>query len=163
MNNLKNIGLIMMSIAILTLFLLWYFKEGETKTVYMPNPKIEIVYIDSLIFRDSIRIYNKAVISYRDSIIYDSINNINDTIKIETKPFIASLDTIYKDTLAVRFYYPENVFDINIRFKTDTLKLPEKTITVEVEKQKTFFEKYIEKPLYFTGGLLVGFLIGSSK
>jgi hypothetical protein len=163
MNKLKNIGLIMMSIAILTLFLLWWFKAGETKTVYVPNPKVEIVYKDSVLYRDSLRIYSKAIIVYRDSIVYDLINNIPDTIKIATKPFVASLDTIYKDTLSIRFYYPENYFDLRIKYKLDTLRVPERTITVEVEKPKTFFEKYIEKPLYFTGGLLVGFLIGSSK
>jgi len=162
-NKIKNIGLIMMSIAILTLLFLWYFKKGETEIIYKPNPRVEIVYKDSILFRDSVNIRTKVIPRFRDSIIYNPLTNINDTIIIATKPFIAVLDTIYKDTLKVSYSFPENTFDLRIKYKLDTLKVPEKTIIVEVEKPKTFFEKYVEKPLYFTGGLLVGFLIGSAN
>ena len=32
-------------------------------------------------------------------------------------------------------------------------------IKTEFERQKTFYENYIEKPLYFAGGILTSFII----
>jgi len=160
MNRIKNIGLIILSIGILIFFLLWLLYPNE-KIIYKPNPQVSIVYKDSIIYREETRIRNIAKINYRDSIIYDLVNNIPDTIKIETSPFVACLDTIAKDTINVKYSFPENTFDLRIRYYQDTLKIPE--ITIIKEKEKTFFEKYLEKPVYIAGGLIVGFLLGNSK
>lgn len=115
--------------------------------------KREIKYKDSIIKGETIRVKGDAIIEYKPFFINDTIV---DTV-FTTKPFTASLDTILKDTFNLKFEFPEKRFEFVLRPAFDTLKIPE--ITIEIERQKTFYEKYIEKPLYFLGGVGITYFV----
>ena len=70
---------------------------------------------------------------------------------------MATLDTINRDTVNLKFEFPENRFTYVLREAPDTLQTV--IIKTEIERQKTFYEKYIEKPLYFCGGVVVSYFI----
>ncbi|TNE35134.1 hypothetical protein EP342_02060 [bacterium] len=81
-----------------------------------------------------------------------------DTI-IETKPFTAILDTIYKfDTIQVNYDYPENNMRIAIRMATDTVYNEYETLKEECKKQEWW-----EAPAIAAGGIILGILITKSS
>lgn len=83
------------------------------------------------------------------------IKIIRDTL-IETKPFIALLDTIAKDdTVRMKYEFPENYFSLEVMRKPDSVRLEKLTII-----EKTVNGNCWEKPAYFTGGALLGIIIG---
>lgn len=109
------------------------------------NKVQEIVKIDTL------TVIPEPVIVERISpkIIYKS-----DTI-IKTKPFTAMVDTIFKrDTIKVRYDFPENNMKIAIKMATDTVYNSHLSI-VEDSKENNWWEK----PTIFAGGVLLGILI----
>jgi len=115
---------------------------------------------DTLFSKDTLINYidkPRLIVKTKAELIY-----IKDTI-IETKPFIASLDTIIKDTIGIKYYFPNNHFLLDIRYKPDEIKIVTQTITIEVEKHNTFFDTYMEKPLYIAGSLLAGYGLGRIK
>ncbi|MCL5990639.1 MAG: hypothetical protein M1419_00870 [Bacteroidetes bacterium] len=84
------------------------------------------------------------------------IKIIRDTI-IETKPFIAALDTIAKDdTVKIQYEFPENNLSLEVTRKPDSVRL-EKLTVIETAIQDC---NRWEKPAYFTGGTLLGIIIG---
>ncbi|MBI5325033.1 MAG: hypothetical protein HZB41_07160 [Ignavibacteriae bacterium] len=84
------------------------------------------------------------------------IKFIRDTI-IETKPFEAILDTIAKsDTVRLKYEFPENYFSLEVSRKPDSLLIENLTI---IDKT-TVNGNWWEKPAYFTGGTLIGIIIG---
>jgi hypothetical protein len=84
------------------------------------------------------------------------IKVIKDTV-IETKPFIASLDTIAKyDTVKMQYEFPENYFSLEVMRKPDSVRLEKLTVIEKTTQDSNWWEK----PAYFTGGALLGILIG---
>lgn len=84
------------------------------------------------------------------------IKIVRDTV-IETKPFVASLDTVAKDdTVKMQYEFPENNFSLQVMRKPDSIKF-EKLTVIESTVQKS---NWWEKPAYFTGGALLGIIIG---
>ncbi|MER3329261.1 MAG: hypothetical protein RIF34_06740 [Candidatus Kapaibacterium sp.] len=82
----------------------------------------------------------------------------SDTI-IQTQPFTAWVDTIYKyDTIHVRYDYPENEMMLAIRMATDTVYKEREIITSEPQK-----EPWWEDPLIATGGLVLGYLLSNTS
>jgi hypothetical protein len=135
-----------------------------------PNPE-QVIRIDTLtqkvIIRDSIIRVEKAqaklIIKRSIDTLIDTIH-VNDTVTVydttyKVKPFIACLDTVLptKDTLDARYYFPENVFDILVRPKPDTVEI--KWIT-KVEKES---ESIWIKVGVAAAGLGVGYLFGVAK
>lgn len=77
-----------------------------------------------------------------------------DTI-IETKPFVATIDTIIKmDTIYVAFNYPEMTLDVIVKKQPDTL-MHEK-IFVETQAKRAWWEI----PVSVLAGTVVGYLLG---
>ena len=84
------------------------------------------------------------------------IRIIRDTM-IETKPFIASLDTIAKDdTVKMEYEFPENYFSLEVKRKPDSVRLEKLTVIEKTMENGNWWEK----PAYFTGGALLGIIIG---
>lgn len=84
------------------------------------------------------------------------IKYIRDTI-IESKPFIATLDTIaIDDTVKMQYEFPENIFSLEVARKPDSIRVEKLTV---IDKT-TDTGNWWEKPVYFTGGTLIGIIIG---
>ena len=84
------------------------------------------------------------------------IKIIRDTV-IEIKPFFASLDTIANnDTVKMQYEYPENLLSLEVMRKPDSVQSEKLTL---IDKT-TYTGSWWEKPAYFTGGTLLGILIG---
>lgn len=80
-----------------------------------------------------------------------------DTI-IETKPFIAVVDTVIKrDTVYAKYEFPDNSFDLMIRKKPDSTMIQTIYITKEIMRERSWWET----PVYIIGGVAVGFTVGS--
>ncbi len=84
-----------------------------------------------------------------------SINIRKDTL-IQTKPFTAKIDTIYKyDTISLSYDFPENTFSMTYSHKQDTIRtIQEKQI---IEKES----KWYEVPLYILSGGAIAEIIRS--
>ena len=84
------------------------------------------------------------------------IKIVRDTV-IETKPFIASLDTIaINDTVKMQYEFPENYFSLQVMRKPDSVRLEKLTLIEKTMENGNWWEK----PAYFTGGALLGLIIG---
>lgn len=128
----------------------------KVKTVIKEVSKIDTEFVETIKQGKITIIKGDAIIEYKPFFIKDSII---DTV-FTTKPFTASLDTILRDTFNLKFEFPEKKFEFVLRPVPDTLQTI--IIKTEIERQKTFFEKYIEKPLYFSGGVLISYFIYKS-
>lgn len=81
-----------------------------------------------------------------------------DTI-IQTRPFTAVVDTIYKyDTIQVKYDYPENQMQLAIRMATDTVYNKKEILTTTQRN-----EPWWEDPLIATGGLVLGYLLSNAS
>ncbi len=77
---------------------------------------------------------------------------------IETKPFVAVVDTVIKrDTVYAKYEFPENSFDLMIRKKPDSTMIQTIYITKEIMRERSWWET----PVYIIGGVAVGFTVGS--
>jgi len=137
-NNMKDIILVILALLI---------GMAITK-VYYPNQIINHT-------TDTLTIVQEPIVieKLKPKLIYKS-----DTI-IQTRPFTAVVDTIYKyDTIQVRYDYPENEMQIAIRMATDTVYNKKEIITIESQK-----EPWWEDPLIATGGLVLGYLLSNTS
>jgi hypothetical protein len=79
--------------------------------------------------------------------------------QIVTNPFISKLDTIInQDTISAIYEFPDNLLSIKLNSAPDTMILRK----IEIIKSKPKEEQWWEVPLYITGGIILGFLIGSA-
>jgi hypothetical protein len=104
---------------------------------------------------DTITIVQEPIVieKIKPKLIYKS-----DTI-IQTRPFTAFVDTIYKyDTIQVRYDYPKNQMQLAIRMATDTVYNKKEIITIEPQS-----EPWWEDPLIATGGLVLGYLLSNTS
>jgi len=121
----------------------------------------DTVIVKEIKYRDKIKIEAPATeIKWKKYIVYKTDTlKFTDTL-ILTKPFIAKLEAIHKeDTLNIEFEFPENKFRFVLRPKPDTIKTIYITNIKEVEIEQTFFESYLEKPIYFGAGLILGYFV----
>lgn len=83
---------------------------------------------------------------------------VRDTI-IETKPFVASIDTvIQRDTVYAEYHFPENLFRMKIDFARDSIQFREvETIKIKVV---TIKRPWWQDALMLTGAGAVGFGAG---
>lgn len=132
------------ALAIIIVILLLYDRKSE---------KIREIQIEK---RDTVYqiIQNKPIeiIKHQAKIVIQK-----DTI-IQTKPFIAELDTILaKDTIKMSYQFPDNLISLQIKQSADTL-LQEK-ITIH---SKEFIDnsKWWEKPLVGIAAFTVGIFVG---
>lgn len=151
----KNTWIIILAMIMLLIGYMishYIFPNKVEKIKIVKEKEVSIVTdtIKELILRPQITIKDTGSIVYRV-----------DTVII-TKPFVATLDTIAKgDSIAIAYYFPENLFDLNIRFKPDE-KITIKeyiTITKEIEKEEAWWIK----PCYVAGSLVLGYGLGSIK
>lgn len=85
---------------------------------------------------------------------------VRDTI-IETQPFVAVLDTVVKrDTLNLEYYFPENLFKIDLRFKPEETKIITKYVTINTNTEIEKPEPWYIKAAYGAGGVLLGYGLG---
>jgi len=104
-----------------------------------------------IIERDTVIVNQREVIKV-DKIVPKIIIK-KDTI-IETKPFIATIDTIIKrDTVFLRFEYPENLFSMKLSPAADSIKIEK--IYEYKEKEIT----WLDRVTMFAAGFGVAFLI----
>lgn len=132
--------------------------ENKTKSIVM-KPEA-IIYHDTIYKTDTFKIikYNKPII-IKDTVSINRIVYIKDTI-IETKPFIASLDTAVKsegiDTISLKYHFPEHIFAISVLKTADTNYIIKNDKIRTIEKEKMFYERK-EFGIYTT---IIGFLLG---
>lgn len=75
---------------------------------------------------------------------------------IQTKPFIARIDTQYKlDTISLTYDYPENTFSMTYTHKPDT------TTTIREKQIAEKEQSWYEKPLYILSGAAIAEIIRS--
>ena len=148
MNNTNTILTVILAIAIgLSLFFVGRCTKDPDRIV---ETKTEIVRdtIINIVQQPPIVIYKaKPVIEYQTD--YDTV--------IVTKPFIARVDTIIvRDTIHAEYTFPQNTFSMVLKRKPDSI-FTYKEYVIKTEYMK---EPWYEKPLYATGGLLLGYFLG---
>lgn len=131
--------IIFMAGAVAGLFLEPTKKQEQ---IFAEKVKCDTVYIEKLplIIRDI-----KPKIIYRKKI--DTLVEYSFTARIDT--------VIQKDTISVTYKFPENAFS-EIYYKPQPYPLITKTETIIKERP------WYEAPAYLLGGLLTGYLLGSS-
>ncbi len=86
------------------------------------------------------------------------IKILRDTI-IETKPFVAEVDTIVKsDTVSAKYIFPENLFELQISRKADTFRIPQFVVAKQDRKKD-----WLDKIGTFIVGVSLGYLIAKIK
>lgn len=131
-------------LAIVLLILIFIYKPGKIE-------KSEVLRIDTITI---IKPVERIVVSKaKPKIIYQ-----RDTI-IQTKPFVATLDTIVsKDTIEAEYKFPENIIDLRISRSADTIAIPKIVVLEKKEKNNL-----LEKGLFFLAGATLGLLLGKTK
>ena len=129
----------------------------KKKTIYKNRTKIDTLSMVDTVYKTieipKVKIRTKAIVKYK-----------TDTVIIRTNPFVAEVDTVFKeteDTLGVKFSFPSFVFDINMNYKPRKEKIIYKyiSITDQIEKEEAWYVH----PAWTTGGLVLGYLFGSIK
>ncbi len=82
----------------------------------------------------------------------------SDTI-IVTAPFVAQVDTIYKcDTIRIDYRFPENIMNLEIFPKPDSIEIRNIYITKEICKSNNWWEI----PSSILSGVIMGYIIGKN-
>lgn len=121
-----------LSLAIIVLLALLYFAKFTEEKVVRTRIFRDTLYIDTVVYKEKLKLSTKTNIVYDTSLVEVKVRDT--TIKIY--PFTACIDTIVKDTIKVCFSYPDSITMIDIRFKSDTVK-----ITKFIEKEVEFNDK----------------------
>ena len=166
MSNLQNIGWITFLVILLLLgsFFLGKYSQSTVIKKEIKYDTTEVIKIKQgpQINLDSLE---ASLIRYRDKIVYITVNvpsgdtTILDTLKV--MPFVAHLDTIInRDTIGIRFLYPENLFALIVKSKDDTLRsqIIKVLETITVEKKEAW---YIKPAIGIAAGAL-GYLLGKA-
>jgi len=148
LNNLYALLIILIAFALG--FFISYFIVPDKETI-IREP-----------FSGSIQIDTVIKIIEREPIVLEKIKTKiikqKDTI-ITSYPFIAKVDTVLKrDTIKVRYEYPQNLLSLNIERYTDTLALQKFLITEMIKVESPWWEA----PAYVAAGTLIGFVLVSS-
>jgi hypothetical protein len=117
-----------LSLAIIVLLALLYYAKFTEEKVVRTRIFRDTLYIDSVIYRDRLKVRTKTNVVYDTNLVEVKVRDT--TIKVY--PFTACIDTIVKDTIKVCFSYPDSITTIDVRYKSDTVKIT-KFIEKEVE------------------------------
>lgn len=147
-----KVGYHLIYVSIIILLIIAYFIYLKKSSKELINP-----IITEKVIRDTvIRVETKEPIfitQVKPKLIYKY-----DTI-YTSPPFIAEIDTVIKtDTIYMSYEFPENLFNLTIKYPLDSLILREITFTKTIQKEKEWWEI----PLYIASGATLGFLIGMS-
>jgi hypothetical protein len=151
MNNTNTILTLILALVIgLSLFFVGRCTKDPEKII---ETKTEIVRdtIINVVQQPPIVIYKaKPVIEYQTD---------HDTVII-TRPFIAKVDTIIvRDTVHAEYVFPQNTFSMVLKRKADSV-ITFKEYIIKTEYLK---DPWYEKPLWATGGILLGYMLGKVK
>lgn len=152
-SNINKIIDIFFVIAIIILLYLYLTKSP--KEIYVESIKHDTTYVT--VEQPPIIIEKSPGKIKHTKYIYDTVV-VNDSVFIYRDPeFVSKLDSVIQnDTVMISYYYPANLFDVNIRKKQDTLKYIYKEIMVSQKEEESIWTK----SLYILGGLVIGYLIG---
>lgn len=143
---------IVTALLFIMLFVYWFFPKEVEKTVYVNNVRYDTVRTTQILPGETKYIKGDAIIEYRTIVINDTIQIIDSTA------FVASLDTIAKDTINIKYFYPENKFDLLIREIPDTVQVYE--IIKQIEKPKAWYDeswfRYTTLAVSFGLGVYIG-------
>jgi len=117
---MRTVLIIIVIILLLLTTYLGYEKGFQMARRELPErDTIEIV----IYKRDTINLTASAEIKYKKQLvkvfIKDTIEKI-DTV-IQVYPFTARLDTIINDTIQLKYFYPSNIFDLQVRARLDSI------------------------------------------
>lgn len=140
--------------------------KTTTDTVYVQVTKPPLVVTGKgRVVWDTIMIEKTSYIAAKncDSVLINEFNGFTIKTKQEltsnlykylfTRPFTSVLDTILKDTITLKYKFPSNIFNIEIRYKPDSIMSIRNIEYVDTQK-------WYEKPAYLVGGIITGMIIG---
>jgi len=148
LNNLTSTILILLAFALG--FLIANFLMPEKETI------IREPYTGSVIIDTIVKVIEKEPIILEK--IRTKIVKQKDTL-IKVFPFVAKIDTVIrKDTIKVRYEYPQNLLSLRVASLADTLALQKMVITKMIKVEKPWWET----PAYIAAGTILGYLLASS-
>lgn len=147
-------------IVLLLLFLLGW------QTINRPSTTVvkEVRKQDTIIRRDTIKIETKARIVYRTKYIpkakrVDSATT--ETKEVDSTAFVACFDTTIKKTsISTCYFYPENKFEMLVRFAPDTIT--KYTIIEKPIPQREQRSNWYVEALKIGGCFVLGVVLGAS-
>lgn len=150
----KYITIAIIIIIAMLLGLAYYLGINSVKPTIITNEKIIVDTIVKIVHSDPI-VLDKV----KTKIVY-----VRDTI-IETKPFIASVDTVLNnDTISIKYYYPDNCMDLDIRQSPDSILTEKVYITKEILIEKDCPKNsWWQTSAVGLGGAVIGFILGGIK
>ena len=121
------------------------------------SPVAAVVRIDTVtkvIEHEPLHVTAPAVVRYvRDTV------TLSDTI-IQTRPFIARLDTVVRrDTLGVEYRFPQHTFSVLLRQAPDSIRYETRTITLTNYERRAWWLD----ALTHVGAASLGYAIGSVR
>lgn len=121
------------------------------------SQSIRIDTITKVVEHEPIFVESKARVIYRrDTVTQREVFTQHDTV-IQTRPFVAALDTIvHRDTIGVRYLFPEHTFSVAIRQAPDSVKYETRTITLTAYEQRPWWIDALTQ----VGAVAVGFGAG---
>ncbi len=142
---MKAQNIILISLAIVISFIIGYNFNGN-----ITYKNIQQIVVDTLfIEKQSEPIIIKEI---KPKLIYR-----HDTV-IVTPPFIAKVDTIIqRDTIRIEYFYPENLMNLSVFPKPDSLEIRNIYITKEITKSNNWWEL----PAGILSGVILGYFIGN--
>lgn len=153
-NKLLALLMLLLLMGLVGGYLGWTLKPCPCNEAVTATTVLRIDTVTKVIEHEPIYVKAPAVVRYeRDTITQ------TDTI-IQTRPFVASLDTIIKrDTLGVEYRFPQHSFAVAFRRAADSVRIETKTITLTRQEHRPW---WIDA-LTHVGAGAVGFVIGRSR
>ena len=143
----RYINIVIVLIALALSYLLGRFTARNTIVYRQTKADTTVITVDTTTKAKE----PEVIIKYKPKIVY-----LRDTT-IKTKPFEFKIDTILKrDTVYVSYRFPQNIFDMTIKSKPDTIINKTIKISIPVDKK----EKWWKTPAYILGSVAVGIIIG---
>jgi hypothetical protein len=147
--NTKDTILTILVVAVVTFFagMLLSYLSCQPKPIVITKTETKIDTVIKVLPSEPI-----VITKMKAKIVY-----VRDTI-IETKPFVAQIDTIIKyDTIQAKYEFPENYFSLLVRPKPDSIR----TVTITVKEGYEIEPPWYETPLTFFAGVGAGVLLKS--
>jgi len=137
MHNDRLTGLLMSCVfsALIGGIVGWYLKPCPCESTSVPvAASVRVDTITKVVTHDPVFVEGPAHVIY----VRDTITR-RDTI-IETRPFVASLDTVVqRDTIGVLYRFPQHTFSVAIRQSPDSIRYETRTITMTNYEQRPWW------------------------